>query len=75
MNDTQNNKKLLIDFIDKAYGSKSNCEIVDHFQLQIKSIIGYWNSVKHKMLEKKQIKQIYQKQIKFLDGFQKIIPK
>ena len=75
LNDTQSNNKLLINFIDKAYGSKRNSEIVDHFQLKIKSIIGYWNSVKHGNVGKKQIKQIYQKQIKFLDGFQKIIPK
>ena len=47
MNDTQSNNKLIINFIDKAYGSKSNYEIVDHFQLKFKSIIGYWNSAKH----------------------------
>ena len=47
LNDTHSNNKLLINFIDKAYGSKSNSQIVDHFQLQIKSIIGYWNSVKN----------------------------
>ena len=47
LNDIQSNNKLLINFIDKAYGSKSNCEIVDHFQLKFKSIIGYWNSAKH----------------------------
>ena len=49
LNDTQSNNKFLINFIDKAYGSKSNSYIVDQFQfqLQIKSIIGFWNSVKH----------------------------
>ena len=61
LNDTQSNNKLLINFIDKAFGSKSNSEIVDQFQQQIKSIIGYWNSVKHGNAEKKSNRSIKNK--------------
>ena len=75
LNDTQSNNKLLINFIAKACGSKSNTEIVDHFQLQIKSIIGHWISVKHGNARKETNQTDLSKVYKVIDGLQKIIPK
>ena len=71
LNDTRSNNKLLINFIDKAYGSKSKSEIVDHFQLQIKLIIEYWISVKHGNARKETNETDLSKVYKFLDGFKK----
>ena len=75
LNDTRSNNKLLINFIDKAYGSISKSEIVDHFQLHIKLIIEYWISVKHGNARKEANQTDLSKVYKFLDGLQKIIPK
>ena len=75
MNYTLSNNKLLINFIDKAYGSKSNSEIVYQFKLKIKIIIRYSISVKHGNSGKEINETDKSKVYKNLRWIAKIIPK